>query len=58
MYKRCTNYETCAFCIFPATVTAKYNWAVTCDFQQCGDSDEPVQLFLSLETPNDVRSVA
>ena len=38
-------------------------WAVTCDFQQCGiltnvDSDEPVQPPLSLETPNDVQSVA
>ena len=33
------------------------------DFQQCGiltsvDSDKPVRLPLSLETPNDVRSAA
>ena len=37
--------------------------AVTCDFQQCGiftslDSEEPVQPPISLETPNDVQSVA
>ena len=34
-----------------------------CEFQQCGiitsvDSDEPMQPLLSLETPNDVQSVA
>ena len=38
-------------------------WAMACDFQQCGiltsvDSDEPVQPPLSLETPNNVQSVA
>ena len=38
-------------------------WAATYDFQQCGiltsvDSDEPVNLLLSIETPNDVWSVA
>ena len=38
-------------------------WGTTCAFQQCGnltnvDSNEPVQLFLSLETPNDIRAVA
>ena len=47
-------------------VMRKHN-AETCGFQQCGiltivDSEEPVpplfQLLLSLETPNDVRSVA
>ena len=37
--------------------------AATCDFQQCGiltnvDSYEPCSLLLSLETPNDVWSVA
>ena len=36
---------------------------MTCGFQQCGiltsvDSDEPVRPPLSLETPNDVQSVA
>ena len=35
------------------------NWAVTCDFQQCGiftslDSDEPVQHPVKLKNPNDV----
>ena len=38
-------------------------WAVACDFQKCGvltgvESDKPVQPLLSLETPNDVQSVA
>ena len=38
-------------------------WAVAWDFQQLDiltsvDSDEPVQLLLSLETPNGVQSVA
>ena len=38
-------------------------WAMTCDFQQCGiltcvDSGEPMQPPLSLETLNDVQSVA
>ena len=37
--------------------------AVKCYFQKCGiltsvDSDEPVQPTLSLETPNDFKSVA
>ena len=37
--------------------------AVTCDFKQCGiltsvDSDDPVKPPVSLETPNDVQSVA
>ena len=41
----------------------RYNEPVTCVFQQCGiltsvDSDGPVQPNLSLETPNDVQSVA
>ena len=36
---------------------------MTCDFQQCGiltsvDSDEPMQPIFSLETPNNVQSVA
>ena len=36
---------------------------MTCDLQQCGiltsvDSDEPMSLLLSLETPDDVQSVA
>ena len=39
------------------------NWAMTCDFQQCGiltsvDSDKHVQPRLSLDTPNDIQSVA
>ena len=38
-------------------------WAVACDFQQCGILTSVTQmslcsLFLSLETPNDVQSVA
>ena len=38
-------------------------WAMACDFQQCGiltgvDSYEPVQPPLSLETWNNVQSVA
>ena len=36
---------------------------MTCNFQKCGilaseDSDQPVQPFLNLEIPNDVRQVA
>ena len=46
-----------------ATLLYMSIWAVTCDFQQCGimisvDTVEAVQPLLSLETPNDVRSVA
>ena len=38
-----------------------YNWAATCDFQQCGiltwiDSNEPVQP--PIKTPNAVHSIA
>ena len=39
-------------------------WALACDFQTCGiltsvDIDQPMQPpFLSLETPNGVRSLA
>ena len=38
-------------------------WVMTIDTQQCGiltsvDSDEPVQLLLSLENSNHVQSVA
>ena len=44
-------------------LSRKYIWAATCDYQQRGiltrvDSDERVQPLLSLETPNDVQSVA
>ena len=37
--------------------TQHNNWAVTCDFQQCGILTS-VDTYLSLGTPNAVQSVA
>ena len=62
MFHNCCNITTR---LKYTTVLSYYpKYSLTCDFQQCGiltsvDSDEPqCSLLLSLETPNDVWSVA